>query len=127
MLLITSNLCAFDAGLSEGLENLSERNISPGECMQIIDPVQVPGYGLRVGVIAILHESARADRNGIGDRNTQSGHDDRVLPVPVSLQEETTLSLGKSHGRGVLRVVVGHVVDPGAHGIAAHQHCVAGL
>jgi hypothetical protein len=42
------------------------------------------------------------------------------------LQEETTLKRAEFHGRGAF-LVVGHVVDPRAHGIAPHHPGVAGL
>src|ERR1700737_2021174 len=43
------------------------------------------------------------------------------------LQEETILNLCKFHGRGAFLVVVSHVIDPGAYGIAPHQPSIVGL
>jgi integrase len=41
--------------------------------------------------------------------------------LTIPLREEPILNLGEFHGRRAFFVVVGYVVDPGAHGIAAHQ------
>lgn len=42
-------------------------------------------------------------------------------PIPtVCLQKETTLSLDGFHGRGTFFIVVSHVIDPSAYGIASH-------
>src|ERR1039457_3391652 len=49
----------------------------------------------------------------------------RFYPSP--LREESTLNLGEFHGCGALRVVVPHMIDPSAHGIATHQPCIEGL
>lgn len=50
-----------------------------------------------------------------------------MFSLAVPLQEKTILNLGEFHGRGALFVVVHHVVDPCAHGIAAHQAGIEGL
>ena len=60
--------------------------------------------------------SVRPDRDRIRERN----------PIPVRLQqEETILSLG-FHDGGALVVVVRHVVDPRAYGIAPHKPGIKG-
>jgi hypothetical protein len=50
----------------------------------------------------------------------------RTYPT-VRLQEETSLSLGKFHRRGAFLVVIGHVIDPSAYGVAPHQLSIVGL
>ena len=50
----------------------------------------------------------------------------RIDPT-VRLQEETRLSLGEFHGCGAFLVVIGHVIDPSAYGIAPHQLGIIGL
>lgn len=47
--------------------------------------------------------------------------------LTVPLKEETSLSLGEFHGRRAFLVVVSHVVDPSAYGIALHQPSIVGL
>jgi len=37
------------------------------------------------------------------------------------------LNLGKFHGRGAFRVIVRHVIDPSAYGIAPHLPSIIGL
>ena len=44
-----------------------------------------------------------------------------------ALREQLTLHLGQFHGRRTCLVVVGDVVDPGAHGIPMHQPGIVGL
>jgi hypothetical protein len=43
------------------------------------------------------------------------------IRVEVRLREKPILSFAKLHGHGAFFVVIGHVVDPRAHGIASHQ------
>jgi hypothetical protein len=43
------------------------------------------------------------------------------------LRKQSILNLGEFHGHGTFFVVVSHVVDPPAYGIAAHQPGIAGL
>jgi hypothetical protein len=47
--------------------------------------------------------------------------------LTAHLQEETWVSLRDIHGCSAFRVVVGHMVDPSAYGIAAHHPSIAGL
>jgi len=50
-----------------------------------------------------------------------------AVSLAVSLGKEPTLNVCEFHGHGAFFVVVSHVVDPRAYGIAAHQPGVAGL
>src|SRR5580692_12967024 len=45
----------------------------------------------------------------------------------MRLGETRILNLGEFHGRGAIRVVVRHVVDRRAHGIAPHRPSIVGL
>jgi hypothetical protein len=45
----------------------------------------------------------------------------------VRLQEETSLSLGEFHACGAFLVVISHVIDPSAYGIATHQLSIVWL
>jgi hypothetical protein len=45
----------------------------------------------------------------------------------VTLAEERILNLGEFHGRSAFFVVIGHVVNSGAHGIAPRQPRIVGL
>jgi len=53
------------------------------------------------------------------------GHGRQDMPYPVTstlpqLPKQAILNLGKLHWFRAFRVVVRHMVDPGAHGIAPH-------
>jgi hypothetical protein len=43
------------------------------------------------------------------------------------LREESSLSVGKFHVHGAFLIIVRHLIDPSAHGIAAHLPSVVGL
>jgi hypothetical protein len=49
-----------------------------------------------------------------------------LFTLNMSLREKTTLKLCEFHGRGAFLVVVRHVIDPRADGIAPHQPSIAG-
>jgi len=45
-----------------------------------------------------------------------------TLPASQShCEKEPILNLGEFHGRGAFRVIIRHMIDPGAYGIAPHQ------
>jgi hypothetical protein len=47
--------------------------------------------------------------------------------LTLPLEEETILNLGEFHGQRAFLVIVRHVIDPTAHGIARHQPSIVGL
>jgi hypothetical protein len=51
----------------------------------------------------------------------------RIHSPTFPLQEEPSLNLCEFHGCTAFFVVVGHVVDPSAYGIALHQPSIVGL
>jgi hypothetical protein len=47
--------------------------------------------------------------------------------ITVPLRKEAILNLGEFYGRGAFRIVIRHVIDPSADGIAPHQPSIVGL
>jgi len=45
----------------------------------------------------------------------------------VVLREKSILNLGELHGRIAFLVIIGHMIDPCAHGIATHQPGIVGF